>query len=86
MATITTDAAVLLEQGKAAQRAARQLARADTAAKNQALLNIAAALENRAGAATGGQCGGLCRCPSRRDGCGNARPAAVDPGAAARDG
>ena len=45
MATITTDAGALLAQGKTAQRAARQLARADTAAKNQALLNIAAALE-----------------------------------------
>ena len=45
MATITTDAAALRAQGKTAQRAARQLARADTAAKNQALLNIAAALE-----------------------------------------
>ena len=45
MATITTDAAVLRGQGKTAQQAARQLARVDTAAKNQALLNIAAALE-----------------------------------------
>ena len=45
MATITTDAAALREQGKTAQRAARQLARQSTAAKNQALLNIAAALE-----------------------------------------
>lgn len=45
MATITTDAGALLAQGKTAQRAARQLAQAATAAKNQALLNIAAALE-----------------------------------------
>ena len=45
MATITTDAGALLAQGKTAQRAARLLARAATAAKNQALLNIAAALE-----------------------------------------
>ena len=45
MATITTDAGALLAQGKMAQRAARQLAQAATAAKNQALLNIAAALE-----------------------------------------
>ena len=45
MAIITTDAAALREQGKTAQRAARQLAQVSTAAKNQALLNIAAALE-----------------------------------------
>ena len=45
MATITTDAGALLAQGKTAQGAARQLAQAATAAKNQALLNIAAALE-----------------------------------------
>ena len=45
MATITRDAGALLAQGKTAQRAARQLAQAATAAKNQALLNIAAALE-----------------------------------------
>ena len=45
MAIITTDAAALRAQGKTAQRAARQLARVSTAAKNQALLNIAAALE-----------------------------------------
>ena len=45
MATITTDAAALREQGQRAQRAARQLARQATAWKNQALLNMAAALE-----------------------------------------
>ena len=45
MASITTDGGALREQGKMAQRAARQLARQSTARKNQALLNIAAALE-----------------------------------------
>ena len=45
MASITRDGGALREQGKTAQRAARQLARQSTARKNQALLNIAAALE-----------------------------------------
>lgn len=49
MATITRDAGALREQGKTAQRAARQLARQSTAAKNQALHNIAAALETEQG-------------------------------------
>lgn len=48
MAT-TVDEFSLVEQGKKAQRAARQLAGLATGAKNQALLNIAQALESETG-------------------------------------
>ena len=44
MAT-TTDKDALLAQGKTAQAAAKQLARASTEMKNQALINVANALE-----------------------------------------
>lgn len=48
MAT-TADKDLLLEQGKTAQAAARQLARTSTEMKNQALLNVASALETEQG-------------------------------------
>lgn len=47
--TTVTDQAALLEQGKTAQRAARELSRCATEVKNQALLNLAGALEREQG-------------------------------------